>query len=64
MGVLEGGSNPSVFIPKLVELFESGDLPLDQICKTFDFKDFETCRQVMLSGEVGAARRTHCSHFY
>jgi aryl-alcohol dehydrogenase len=52
VGVLEGASNPPVFLPQLVELYQSGELPLDKISKTFDLKDFEAARQAMLSGEV------------
>lgn len=40
-GLTEGGSNPQVFIPKLVEYFKEGKLPVDKLVKFYDFKDIE-----------------------
>jgi aryl-alcohol dehydrogenase len=36
-GLTEGGSNPQVFIPKLVEHFKAGLLPVDKLVKFYDF---------------------------
>lgn len=40
-GLTEGGSNPQVFIPKLVKYFREGRLPVDKLVKFYDFKDIE-----------------------
>ncbi len=41
-GLTEGGSNPQVFIPKLVQYFKEGRFPVDKLVKFYDFKDIET----------------------
>ena len=40
-GLTEGGSNPQVFIPKLVQFYKEGKLPVDKLVKFYDFKDIE-----------------------
>lgn len=40
-GLTEGGSNPQVFIPKLVEYYKAGKLPVDKLVTFYDFKDIE-----------------------
>ncbi|GAA2546030.1 NAD(P)-dependent alcohol dehydrogenase [Mycolicibacterium diernhoferi] len=40
-GVVEGDSDPHVFIPRLVQLFERGDLPLQKLVSTYAFDDFD-----------------------
>jgi aryl-alcohol dehydrogenase len=40
-GVTEGGSNPQTFIPKLVNFFKEGKLPVDKLVKFYDFNDIE-----------------------
>ena len=40
-GVVEGDSDPHVFIPRLVQLFESGELPLQKLVSTYTFDDFD-----------------------
>lgn len=41
MGLTEGASNPQVFIPKLVQFYKEGRLPVDKLIKLYDFKDIE-----------------------
>ncbi|MCL2390998.1 MAG: NAD(P)-dependent alcohol dehydrogenase [Oscillospiraceae bacterium] len=40
-GLTEGGSNPQVFVPKLVQYYKEGRLPVDKMVKFYDFKDIE-----------------------
>ncbi|MBI3224479.1 MAG: NAD(P)-dependent alcohol dehydrogenase [Mycolicibacterium cosmeticum] len=39
-GVVEGDSDPHVFIPYLADLYVRGELPLDKLITTFPFDDF------------------------
>lgn len=48
-GVVEGDSDPHVFIPRLAELCTRGDLPVEKLVTTFDFDSF---------GEAWAAAKT------
>ena len=41
MGVTEGGANPQVFIPKLVQFFKEGKLPVDKLVKFYPFEEIE-----------------------
>ncbi|KAM4055746.1 zinc-binding dehydrogenase [Hirsutella rhossiliensis] len=42
IGVVEGGSHPQKFIPKLMELHQQGHFPVDKLCKVYSVRDFET----------------------
>ncbi len=50
MGLTEGGSNPQVFIPKLVQFYNEGRLPVDKLVKFYDFKDIEKAFEDSHSG--------------
>lgn len=39
-GVVEGDSDPHVFIPQLAQMWRRGDLPLEELVTTFSFDDF------------------------
>jgi aryl-alcohol dehydrogenase len=39
-GVVEGDSDPHVFIPRLAELSRRGELPLEKLVTRFAFDDF------------------------
>jgi aryl-alcohol dehydrogenase len=41
-GLSEGASNPQMFIPRLVQYYKDGRLPVDRIVKFYEFKDIET----------------------
>ena len=41
VGATEGCSNPQTFIPKLVQFFKEGRLPVDKLIKFYDFEDIE-----------------------
>lgn len=49
-GVVEGDSDPHVFIPRLVEFWRRGDLPLEKVVTRFDFSDFGSAWAAALAG--------------
>ena len=40
-GLVEGGANPQTFIPKLVEYYKRGLLPVEKLCRYYAFEDIE-----------------------
>ncbi|MFC4466819.1 NAD(P)-dependent alcohol dehydrogenase [Streptomyces xiangluensis] len=44
-GIIQGDSVPSVFIPRLVELFKQGRFPVDRLVKTYAFEDIDTAAE-------------------
>jgi aryl-alcohol dehydrogenase len=51
-GLVEGHSVPQVFIPKLVDLWRAGRLPMDRLVRVYDFDQINDAAQAALSGEV------------
>jgi aryl-alcohol dehydrogenase len=51
-GVVEGDSNPHTFIPYLVDLWRSGELPLDKLITTYDFEDFSVAWDAAKTGRA------------
>ncbi|MDR3197860.1 MAG: NAD(P)-dependent alcohol dehydrogenase [Planctomycetaceae bacterium] len=49
-GLTEGASNPQTFIPKLVQYFNEGRLPVDKLIKIYDFKDIKQAIEDSLTG--------------
>lgn len=49
-GLTEGGSNPQAFIPKLVQHYKEGRLPVDKLVKFYDFNDIEKAFEDSHSG--------------
>jgi len=52
MGCLEGESVPPDFIPKLVEMFYAGDLPVDIISKQYPWRNIQQAIDDMHKGVV------------
>lgn len=52
VGIVEGGSNPDVFIPMLAGLIKSGALPLERMIKRYDFNDFTSAWDDAKSGKT------------
>jgi aryl-alcohol dehydrogenase len=50
-GLVEGDSIPSLFIPRLVELWRQGRFPVDQIVSTYDF---DAINQAVRDAEAGS----------
>lgn len=40
-GLVEGASNPQTFIPRLVEYYKKGQLPVDKLCKYYTFDEVD-----------------------
>ena len=49
-GVIHGDSRPRDFIPRLVELFMAGRMPLDRLIARYDFADFNRAAADATSG--------------
>jgi aryl-alcohol dehydrogenase len=39
LGIIEGDAVPQLFIPKLIELYQTGQFPFDRLIKFYDFGD-------------------------
>lgn len=51
-GIVEGDSVPNVFIPKLIELYRSGDFPLDKLIQFYDFHSINEAVEDMETGRT------------
>jgi aryl-alcohol dehydrogenase len=51
-GVTEGNSVPKVFIPRLIELWQSGLFPVDEIMRTYSFADINQATADSLDGST------------
>ncbi len=51
-GIAQGDSMPQVFIPKLVELYKEGRLPLDRIVRTYQLSDINQAFEDAARGEA------------
>ncbi|KAG7423915.1 hypothetical protein NW756_012662 [Fusarium oxysporum] len=52
VGVIEGDSNPSKFIPQLIDLHRAGEFPLEKLCKNYHFSELPQAVADMHSGKV------------
>ncbi len=51
-GIVEGDSNPDVFIPELVEMYKAGAFPFDKIVTKMPFKEINEAVAAQARGEV------------
>ncbi|KWX20597.1 aryl-alcohol dehydrogenase [Mycolicibacterium wolinskyi] len=51
-GVVEGDSEPHTFIPRLVDFYRTGELPLDKLVTSYPFGDFDRVWAAAKAGEV------------
>jgi aryl-alcohol dehydrogenase len=51
-GLVEGHSVPQTFIPKLVDLWRAGRLPIDRIVRAYDFDQINEAADAALAGDV------------
>jgi aryl-alcohol dehydrogenase len=51
-GIIEGDSNPEVFLPKLIELYMLGRFPFDKLVKFYPFEEINTAVDDALSGRT------------
>ena len=52
MGVIEGESNPDVFIPTLIALWQQGRFPFDKLITFFPFEQINEAIEASKSGEA------------
>ncbi|KAK5273678.1 hypothetical protein LTR99_007751 [Exophiala xenobiotica] len=52
IGVIEGDSVPSEFIPKLVEMQQEGLFPVEKLCRIYDIADFDVAIADLKAGKV------------
>lgn len=51
-GIIEGGSDPQEFVPRLIELHQQGKFPLEKLITFYDFEQFEEAMRDSKSGKV------------
>jgi aryl-alcohol dehydrogenase len=51
-GVVEGSSNPDLFIPELIDLHRRGKFPFDELVTYYDFEEIERAVEEQEAGEV------------
>lgn len=52
LGILEGSVDPQVFIPRMIELWQAGELPFDRLIEQFPMSQINEAEQASLSGRV------------
>ena len=52
VGVVEGGIDPQLFIPRLITYYREGRLPLEKLIKRYAFADLEAAFAASESGAV------------
>jgi len=52
VGTNQGDANPRVVIPRLIDLYRRGRLPIERIVTTFAFEDINTASAASLAGTV------------
>ncbi|MEX5636107.1 NAD(P)-dependent alcohol dehydrogenase [Parafrankia sp. FMc2] len=50
--ILEGGADPQVMIPRLIDLWQAGRFPFDRLIETFPLEAINTAEEASLSGKV------------
>ena len=51
-GILEGGADPHVVIPELIQLWRDGKFPFDRLIETFPLDAINEAEQASLTGQV------------
>ncbi|ADP83041.1 NAD(P)-dependent alcohol dehydrogenase [Pseudofrankia inefficax] len=51
-GILEGGADPRVVIPQLIDWWRAGEFPFDQLIETFPLDEINAAEEASLSGKV------------
>lgn len=52
VGVVEGGIDPKIFIPRLIDHYRAGELPLEKLVRFYPFTNIEEAVAASKSGEV------------
>lgn len=52
IGVLEGNTDPQVFIPRMIELWQAGRFPFDRLIEEFPLAEIDEAERASLEGRV------------
>jgi aryl-alcohol dehydrogenase len=52
VGVVEGGIDPRRFIPRLIDHYRAGELPLEKLVRTYPFAEIERAFAASSDGSV------------
>ena len=52
IGIVEGDSNPKLFIPQLISYYKEGRFPFDRLIHVYDFNDINEAFHASHSGKV------------
>jgi len=52
VGVVEGGIDPRRFIPRLIDHYRAGELPLERLVRTYPFAAIEEAFEASKTGSV------------
>ena len=52
VGVVEGGIDPRQFIPRLVDYYRAGKLPLEKLIRTYPFAEIDEAFHASETGAV------------
>jgi aryl-alcohol dehydrogenase len=52
VGVVEGGIDPRRFIPRLIDHYRAGELPLEKLVRTYPFAEIERAFAASINGSV------------
>jgi hypothetical protein len=60
---VEGDSYPPEFIPRLVDMVITGQLPLEKICKAYPLEKFDEAVDAMRNGRVRCAASEYLTQY-
>lgn len=63
LGVIEGDSIPSEFIPRLIKMHQEGDFPIEKLCRTYPVANLEEAIHDMHTGKVGLIFLLYDEHY-
>lgn len=52
IGIVEGDSNPKIFIPQLISFYKQGRFPFDKLIKIFEFEEINEAFEASHSGKA------------
>lgn len=52
MGIIEGGADPHVFIPHLLDLWQAGRFPFDKLVRSFPLSEINDAERSALAGDT------------
>ena len=52
IGIVEGDSNPKLFIPQLISYYKQGKFPFDKLIRVFEFDEINEAFEASHSGKA------------